>query len=101
MCVAALVLRITFALMVTWLLGIVGLVLAGGLLLLWVAWKYVSRHYCRRIARRIRPARPKSMVDERSGLKAARGFAAAAWSVALADVSMSLDNVLGGRRRGA
>src|SRR5918997_7051381 len=37
--IAALVLRIVFALMVTWLLGIVGLVLAGGLLLLWVAWK--------------------------------------------------------------
>ena len=36
---AALVLRIIFALMVTWLLGIVGLVLAGGLLLLWVAWR--------------------------------------------------------------
>ena len=36
---AALVLRIIFALMVTWLLGIVGLVLAGGLLLLWVAFR--------------------------------------------------------------
>src|SRR5678816_615531 len=37
--VAALVLRIAFALVVTQLLQIVGLVLAGGLLLLWVAWK--------------------------------------------------------------
>jgi predicted tellurium resistance membrane protein TerC len=37
--VAALVLRIIFALMVTWLLGIVGLVFAGGVLLMWVAWK--------------------------------------------------------------
>jgi predicted tellurium resistance membrane protein TerC len=37
--IAALVLRIIFALMVTWLLGIVGLVLAGGILLLWVAWR--------------------------------------------------------------
>src|SRR3954469_19959590 len=36
---AALVLRIAFALIVTQLLQIVGLVLAGGLLLLWVAWK--------------------------------------------------------------
>jgi predicted tellurium resistance membrane protein TerC len=33
--------------------------------------------------------------DERSGLRPARSFAAAAWAVALADVSMSLDNVLG------
>ena len=37
--IAALVLRVAFALMVTWLLGIVGLVLAGGILLLWVAWR--------------------------------------------------------------
>src|SRR3954469_17112882 len=36
---AALVLRIAFALVVTQLLQIVGLVLAGGYLLLWVAWK--------------------------------------------------------------
>src|SRR5215203_3072917 len=37
--VAALVLRIAFALVVSQLLQIVGLILAGGLLLLWVAWK--------------------------------------------------------------
>src|SRR5438874_13089989 len=36
---AALVLRIGFALLVTQLLQVVGLVLAGGLLLLWVAWR--------------------------------------------------------------
>ena len=36
---AALVLRIAFALVVTQLLQIVGLILAGGLLLLWVAWR--------------------------------------------------------------
>ena len=37
--IAALVLRIIFALAVTQLLQIVGLILAGGLLLLWVAWR--------------------------------------------------------------
>src|SRR3954451_6181830 len=37
--IAALVLRILFALVVTQLLQIVGLIFAGGLLLLWVAWK--------------------------------------------------------------
>src|SRR5437764_8790843 len=37
--VAALVLRIGFALVVSQLLQIVGLVLAGGILLLWVAWR--------------------------------------------------------------
>ena len=36
---AALVLRILFALIVVQLLQIVGLIFAGGLLLLWVAWK--------------------------------------------------------------
>jgi YjbE family integral membrane protein len=87
---AALVLRVIFALMVSQLLGIVGLVLAGGLLLLWVAWK---------MFRELNHARestgsPEVEGDEHSGLKPARTFASAAWGVALADVSMSLDNVL-------
>ena len=37
--IAALVLRIIFALLVTQLMQIVGLIFAGGLLLLWVSWK--------------------------------------------------------------
>src|SRR5215211_3393000 len=37
--IAALVLRVAFALLITQLLQIVGLILAGGLLLLWVAWR--------------------------------------------------------------
>jgi YjbE family integral membrane protein len=87
---AALVLRVAFALMVSQLLGIVGLVLAGGLLLLWVAWRMFRelRH---------QPVNPGSVEiagDEHAGLAPAKSFAAAAWSVALADVSMSLDNVL-------
>ena len=87
---AALVLRIAFALAVTWLLGIVGLVLAGGFLLLWVAWK---------MFREIRhtgesSGSPEIEGDEHSGLRPAKSFAGAAWAVALADVSMSLDNVL-------
>jgi YjbE family integral membrane protein len=36
---AAVVLRIGFALITTWLLGVIGLLLAGGVLLLWVCWK--------------------------------------------------------------
>jgi YjbE family integral membrane protein len=81
---AALVLRIVFALAVTWLLGIVGLVLAGGLLLLWVAWK---------MWRDLRQDTDLT-TTEHDGLRPAKSFAAAAWAVALADVSMSLDNVL-------
>ncbi len=90
--VAALVLRIFFALTVSWLLGIVGLVLAGGLLLLWVAWRmYRDLHHGEAGAS---PGSPEIAGDEDSGIPAAKSFAAAAWSVAIADVSMSLDNVL-------
>ncbi len=88
---AALVLRIIFALMVTWLLGIVGLVLAGGLLLLWVAWRMyrdIKGHEGESVGS------PEIAGDERSGLKSTKTFAGAAWGVAVADVSMSLDNVL-------
>jgi len=81
---AALILRIAFALVVSWLLGIVGLIFAGGLLLLWVSWKFW---------REIREGGPHADEVE-SGLRPARSFAAAAWAVAVADVSMSLDNVL-------
>ena len=85
--IAALVLRIGFALVVTQLLQIVGLIFAGGLLLLWVAWKM----YRELIATRDDPATP---ADEASGLRPAKSFAGAAWAVAIADVSMSLDYVL-------
>lgn len=86
---AALVLRIIFALVVTQLLQVVGLVFAGGLLLLWVAWK---------MYRELHPGTsgdaPEVEGDEFSSVKPAKSFAAAAWAVAVADVSMSLDNVL-------
>ncbi|MBB5684093.1 YjbE family putative metal transport protein [Sphingobium boeckii] len=88
--IAALVLRIGFALVVSQLMQIVGLILAGGLLLLWVSWK---------MYRELHPAGSSAGSeeiegDEHSGVKPAKSFAAAAWAVAVADVSMSLDNVL-------
>jgi YjbE family integral membrane protein len=88
--IAALVLRIIFALIVSQLLQIVGLVLAGGILLLWVAWKMYRelRHQGES------GGSDEVTGDEHSGLKPAKTFASAAWGVALADVSMSLDNVL-------
>jgi len=88
--IAALVLRILFALIVTQLLQIVGLILVGGLLLLWVAWKMW------RDLRHAGESAGSEEVegDEHSGLKPAKSFAGAAWAVAVADVSMSLDNVL-------
>jgi YjbE family integral membrane protein len=88
--IAALVLRIVFALLVTQLMQIVGLILAGGILLLWVAWRMFRdmRHLGQ-------SAGSEEIVgDEHSGLRPAKSFAGAAWAVAIADVSMSLDNVL-------
>jgi YjbE family integral membrane protein len=82
--IAALVLRIGFALAVTQLMQVVGLIFAGGLLLLWVSWKMWRELY----------QGPNNPEDELGNLKPAKSFAGAAWAVAVADVSMSLDNVL-------
>lgn len=85
---AALVLRIGFALVVNQLLDVIGVRLAGGLLLLWVTWKMY------------RELRPDTRVVLESGVvvhdapPAPKSFWGAAWAVAVADVSMSLDNVL-------
>lgn len=80
----ALVARIGFALVATQLLAIIGLLFAGGLLLLWVAWKIwrdLRTHQDAAAAHAAAAARPKTM---RSAIV----------QVAVADISMSLDNVL-------
>ncbi|WP_419827021.1 YjbE family putative metal transport protein [Sphingomonas sp.] len=83
---AALVLRIVFALGATVLVEVPGLLLVGGLLLLWVSWRFWQE---------LR-AHPDHAGDAAEAQKRApKSFARAAWAVALADVSMSLDNVLG------
>jgi YjbE family integral membrane protein len=86
----ALVCRIGFSVVAAQLLLITGLLFAGGLLLLWVAWKL-----WREIEAMRRAAEPQ--LVEASGMvrPAPKTFAAAVWQIALADVSMSLDNVLG------
>ena len=87
---AALVLRIAFALVVTQLLQIIGLILVGGLLLLWVAWRmWRDLHHEGESF-----GSEEILGDEHSGLKPAKSFTSAVWAVAVADVSMSLDNVL-------
>jgi YjbE family integral membrane protein len=83
--IAALVLRVAFALVVSQLMQIVGLVFAGGLLLIWVAWK---------MWRELREDRSDDEADSTIAKVAPRSFAGAAWAVAVADVSMSIDNVL-------
>lgn len=79
----ALVCLIGFALVATQLLKVVGLLLAGGLLLLWVAWK---------LFRELRSG--DSGDGPESAVKTPRSFTQAVLQVALADLSMSLDNVL-------
>ncbi len=88
--IAALLLRIVFALAVSQLMQVIGLIFAGGLLLLWVSWKMFRELHPAGES----PGSAEIVGDEHSGLKPAKSFAAAAWAVAVADVSMSLDNVL-------
>jgi len=76
---AAAVLRIGFGTVTLQLLHIVGLLLAGGLLLLWVCWKMFRE--LRRPPHAAQPAGARSLRD-------------AVLQIVLADVSMSLDNVL-------
>jgi YjbE family integral membrane protein len=94
---AATVLRIAFAGVTTQLLEIVGLLFAGGLLLLWVCWK---------MWRELRSSHAAAAASDGAivhGVNAdgtavahapRKTFAAAAWQIIIADVSMSLDNVL-------
>ena len=90
--VGAMVLRIGFAAVTTQLLGIIGLTLAGGILLLWVAWKMWREVDSQRKAR----AAGKEEGEEEffPGEKAPATFRGAVLQIILADVSMSLDNVL-------
>src|SRR3954451_20905097 len=87
---AAIVLRIFFALITTQLLAIIGLTLAGGVLLLWVCWK---------MFRELRShGQDEVAPDEALAAAAKQGqtksFGTAVWQILVADVSMSLDNVL-------
>ena len=80
---AATLLRIALAAVAVELLAIVGLLLAGGILLLWVTWKMWRELRGQR--------RPKAGPAAEAPRKT---FAQAAWQIVFADISMSLDNVL-------
>jgi len=85
---AATVLRILFAGIAIELLAIVGLLLAGGILLLWVCWKMW------RELRGPGAADTEAALTEGNAHVPRKTFAQAAWQIVLADISMSLDNVL-------
>jgi YjbE family integral membrane protein len=96
--IAATVLRIVFAAGTTQLLQIVGLLLAGGILLLWVCWK-MWRELRTTHADEVRgeealEGRDLDQDSEIAGGAPRKTFAQAAWQIVIADVSMSLDNVL-------
>jgi YjbE family integral membrane protein len=94
---AATVLRILFASVAVWLLKIIGLVFVGGLLLLWVCWK---------MWRELRDQKASNDAEEAiegrdldadgkiAGGTKNKTFAQAALQIVVADISMSLDNVL-------
>ena len=82
--IAAAVLRILFAAITVQLLQIIGLMLAGGVLLLWVCWK---------LWREIR-AQSSAVSAEEAHARPATTMRQAIVQIVVADVSMSLDNVL-------
>ena len=85
----ALVFLIGFALVATWLLHLTGLLFAGGCLLLWVAYN---------MYRELRPTKTPVLDDPATaaieGPARTKTFLQAAIQITLADLSMSLDNVL-------
>ena len=93
---AATVLRIVFALSVTYLLAIIGLLMAGGILLLWVAWKLwreIEDEKKRRALERAQSGEDKGAAAGEGGPEP-KSFRAAVTQIVIADVTMSLDNVL-------
>ena len=89
---AATVFRIGFATMTVQLLQIIGLLLAGGVLLLWVCWKMWLE---------LQPPHHQPKMQSLSAAnpgtfpwRPQKTLGQAVWQITIADVSMSLDNVL-------
>jgi YjbE family integral membrane protein len=85
----ALVFLIGFALIATQLLKVTGLVFAGGLLLLWVAYNLFRELHPRRVVIADDPDTPQI-----EGPPQSKTVLRAAIQIMIADLSMSLDNVL-------
>ena len=92
---AATVMRIVFASITVQLLQIIGLLLAGGVLLLWVSWKLWREIQAARYERLASGTPvPDEAATERAHPPRTKTMRQAATQIILADVSMSLDNVL-------
>ncbi len=96
--IAATVLRILFAGITTQLLALVGLLLAGGILLLWVCWKMWRElrggHSADDRAEEALTNQDLNADGTVAGGGPTKTFRQAATQIVVADVSMSLDNVL-------
>jgi len=95
---AATALRIAFASIATQLLQVFGLSLAGGILLLWVCWKMWRELRTTSQGQQGGDETLVACAPGRSGTEAVsfgrKTFGHAALQIVIADVSMSLDNVL-------
>jgi len=97
--IAATVLRIGFALITTQLLSLGGgLLVAGGLLLLWVCWKMyrelTTSHEEEHEAQEALANADQDADGKVAGRAPRKTLRQAVWQIIIADVSMSLDNVL-------
>jgi YjbE family integral membrane protein len=94
--IAATVLRILFALIATQLLAIIGLLFAGGVLLLWVCWKMwrelSTPHHTDEESLQGRDLDGDGMIGGKPIVR--KTLRQAVTQIVIADVSMSLDNVL-------
>lgn len=91
---AATALRIGFASVTVQLLQIIGLLLAGGILLLWVCWKMWRELQSQNHQPTMQSLSAASAIDASAAGHRQKTLGQAVWQITLADVSMSLDNVL-------
>ncbi len=91
---AATLMRIGFASVTIQLLQIIGLLLAGGILLLWVCWKMWRELRATQHAMAIEATTGHQISFDAADTAPKKTFGQAIWQIIVADVSMSLDNVL-------
>ena len=95
---AAVVLRVLLALVAVDLLQILGLTLAGGIILVWVAWRLYrdireaaeEREGTETVAEQMDPEAPRAQHPPHASLPLRQAII----RIAIADISMSVDNVL-------
>ena len=92
--IAATMLRILFAGLATQILQTVGLLLAGGILLLWVCWQIWRELRSSSWAPVEATAAPGAAAEADAEGEPRKTLVEAIWQIIVADVSMSLDNVL-------